>query len=270
MDAPESLADKLKAKSIYLISTTSIHGIVKLYSSKHTLEKLVWLAAILASFCYCLSYIATNVSEYLEYRVASSIQIKSEHNSEFPTVMFCNSNRSKIVCEFEKKDCFNIRRYGENCTIFNYGYNVSRNNTEFFDFVGIENTNRTGYKWGLNLTLYPVSDKAIEIYIYNFSTNRDVNKVIKLSGRSETSLVLSRTLYNKLSYPYSNCKAGYSFKLGYNDRYNRTVYPYYQTNCFITCEYQRHWNFVISQKNIFKFFNIITQITIKCITSVSI
>lgn len=49
---------------------------------------------------------------------------------------------------------------------------------------------------------------------------------------------ISRTFQSKLSHPYSNCRGDYTFELTSQDIFNKTSYPYSQSECFKLCKHQ--------------------------------
>ena len=222
-----NLKKNLKAKA----SRCSFHGVTQLVESEHLFMKVIWFFAMLGCYFFCFFVVASNVAEFYEYPVITNINQVFSKEPEFPMVMFCNEN--SYGCWFAGKACDNIIQIGP-CFYFNRGKNVSHHE------LPVSKSVTPGINNGLYLTLYPPSTfrSNIEIYINNQSvSNKD--KVIRVSEQMETNLVISKVFVHKLGHPYSNCKTGFTFKLGSEDHYNRTLYPYFQLVCFDLCLYEK-------------------------------
>ena len=213
---------------------SSFHGIPQLVESNpFILVNLIWLAAMVVSYIYCFVVVASNVAEFYEYPVITNINQVFSKEPEFPMVMICNVDFKFTECSFNRQDCPAYIKLG-NCLIFNKGINTSNHELPVLRSV------TPGISYGLNLELYSTSTfrSNIEIYINNQSvTNKD--KVIRVSEQMETNLVISKVFVHKLGHPYSSCKKGYTFELGPEDHYNRTLYPYFQLECFDLCFYEK-------------------------------
>jgi len=196
----------------------------------------IWLAAMVVSYIYCFVVVASNVSEFYEYPVITNINQVFSHEPEFPMVMFCNVG--SYQCFFDGKECKgkNII-HTSSCKIFNQGLNSSDH------LLPVLRSVTPGIKNGLSLVLYPrnTTGLSIEIYINNQSVlNKDL-RVIRVSEKMETNLVINRAFVHKLGHPYSNCKTGYTFELSSEDHNNRTLYPYFQSECISLCEYEKYF-----------------------------
>ena len=228
---------------------SSFHGIPQLVESNHfILVNLIWLAAMVVSYIYCFVVVASNVSEFYEYPVITNINQVFSHEPEFPMVSICNVDFKFTKCSFNRQNCPAFITLG-NCLIFNKGINASNHGLPVLRSV------TPGINYGLNLTLYPQSTfrSNIEIYINNQSvSNKD--KVIRVSEQMETNLVINRVFVHKLGHPYSNCKTGYTFELSSEDRYNRTLYPYFQLVCFDLCIYEKVFKAINKTEEYFQNF----------------
>ena len=222
-----NLKKNLKAKA----SRCSFHGVTQLVESEHLFMKVIWFLAMIGCYFFCFFVVASNVAEFYEYPVITNINQVFSKEPEFPMVMFCNkeSKFTLVLCSFNRQRCPAYILLAD-CFIFNKGMNTSNHELPVLRSV------TPGISYGLNLELYSTSTfrSNIEIYINNQSvTNKD--KVIRVSEQMETNLVISKVFVHKLGHPYSTCKTGYTFKLGSEDRYNRTLYPYFQSVCFDLC-----------------------------------
>ncbi len=237
-----NLKKNLKAKA----SRCSFHGVTQLVESEHLFMKVIWFFAMLGCYVFCFFVVASNVAEFYEYPVITNINQVFSKEPEFPMVMFCNVN--SYGCWFAGKACDNLI-WMDSCDLFNSDKNESDHELPVLRSVtpGISN--------GLNLKLYPPSifSKSIEICINNQSVlNKD--KVIRVSEKMETNLVISKVFVHKLSHPFSNCKTGYTFKLGSEDHYNRTLYPYFQSVCFDLCFYEKVFKAINKTEEYFQNF----------------
>ena len=117
----------------------------------------------------------------------------------------------------------------------------------------IMKSNIPGFFYGVKIgLLFGFSD--IELTILNQSATYDAKRAIIISPGIETSLVIRKTYHSKLGHPYSNCKTGYTFDLGPDDHYNRSEYPYYQSECFFLCKYQKFYEAINKTEEYFRNF----------------
>lgn len=233
-------------------SNSSFHGISRLAGSEHILRKLMWLCCMAVSYTYCMIIIARNVDDYYTYPVITNINRVYEKQPEFPMVTFCNMNFETIRCGFNYDHPCPEPIRGGNCQFFNRGKNASHHE------LPILKSEKPGVIFGLYLELDPLyTDPAhpgIELYINNQSVTLDRDKAIRISGGMETSLVISRVFESKLSDPYSTCKIDYTFNLGSGDHFNKTSYPYFQSECFFLCPYQKFFEVINKSEEYLKNF----------------
>lgn len=237
--ADEELSKKMKRKTLQLLSGTSFHGVPKVVTSEIWLQKIIWVGLIMASFVYCSMMISRNLIDYFDYPVVTNIQSIYEKEPEFPAVTFCNSNGNYYIddiyfCVFNQDYCTSesVIAKNFNCYSFNLGLNASNHPVDILKSI------TAGPDNGLTLTLKPTEYK-LYIYIHNQSLDYDVNRVITVASGMDLSLVIGRTFHNKLDSPFSNCKKGYLFDLGPLDAFNKTFYPYFQSDCFYLCKIQK-------------------------------
>ena len=230
-----SLTQKLKKKCVQLLSSSTFHGVPKIISSETCLQKLFWTAIILAMYGYFSASVINNVLEYLKYPVVTNINTVYEKEATFPAVEVCKS--SDVLnqeCKFNTKQCRGIKIRNSGCNVFNRGINDS------YYPIEILKSAIPGKNNGLTLHLYPKRrESQIELYLYNQSTDYDINKAIFISIGMEVNLVLNRVFSSKLSSPYSNCKKEYVFEQKPLDILNQTSYPYFQSECFLLCKYEQ-------------------------------
>lgn len=235
---------KIKQTFVARASGSTFHGLTNLVNSEYIFLKLVWFLAMLASFSYFLIVIMQTVSEYYEYPVITNINRVYEKEPQFPMVEFCNSEA--YYCHFNTKACQDMSQIS-NCLMFNSGKNGSGHQ------VSIKKSEKPGKKGGLYLVM--TSDpNNIHLFIHNQSVGFNEDKAIEISVGMETSLVIRKVYESKLSYPYSDCKKGYTFELGSEDILNKTSYAYFQSECFYLCPMQKMFEAINKTEEYFRNF----------------
>lgn len=84
--------EHLKRYTHDAITSTTIHGIDKIFTPRHSVLKIIWIVFFLASTGGCAYFIANSIIEYLRFEVVTKIQVFYEKPQLFPTVAVCNSN----------------------------------------------------------------------------------------------------------------------------------------------------------------------------------
>jgi len=168
----------------------------------------------------------------------TSINTVYENEAQFPSVAFCSFQRNRFSensCFYDDQPCQkeSLKSRKSNCEIFN------TNKDEYFNPIDVLNSQIPGINHGLRLVLFPKQGTQISIFIHNQSTVLDLNKKISVSKGMEFNLVVKRVFSSKLSSPFSNCQMGYSFKPDKNDIKNQTYFPYFQSQCFVLCRFQK-------------------------------
>ncbi len=239
----------LKKAVVKKASRSSFMGIPQLVGSEPILLKLLWLIAIAISCSYCFFIIASNIAEYHSFPVITNINRVYNKEPEFPMVTICKINLGlPLGCTFKGKICRSIN-FKNGCLKFN----SDENGTDFE--VPVLKSDTPGVISGLKLRLEKdATQMYIELFINNQSLDTQFDKAIRVSHSMETNLVISRVFYQKLGYPYSNCKSGYSFELGAEDRFNRSLYPYYQTQCFYLCKFEKFFQAINKSEEFFQIF----------------
>ena len=239
----------LKKSVVKKASRSSFMGIPQLVGSEPILLKLLWLIAIAISCSYCFFIIASNIAEYHSFPVITNINRVYNKEPEFPMVTICKINLGlPLGCTFKGKICRRIN-FKNGCLKFN----SDENGTDFE--VPVLKSDTPGVISGLKLRLEKdATQMYIELFINNQSLDTQFDKAIRVSHSMETNLVISRVFYQKLGYPYSNCKSGYSFELGAEDRFNRSLYPYYQTQCFYLCKFEKFFQAINKSEEFFQIF----------------
>ena len=235
---------KIKKAFVTRASNSTFHGLHSLVNSEYVLLNIVWFVTISASYSYCASVIIRSFDEYYNYPVITNINRVFDREPEFPMITFCNAK--EYSCEFNNKTCQNLNM-NRGCVEFNSGKNGTDH--EF----PILKSKKPGRKYGLTLNMTSDTNKVL-IFIHNQSVELNPDKGIQISVGMETFLVISRIFETKLSSPYSYCKADYSFKLGADDNFNRTLYPYFQLECFNLCDFQKFFEAINKSEEYFKNF----------------
>jgi hypothetical protein len=84
----KSLGNILKISCI----ESTIHGFPKIVYKKNAYLKLMWILASIISPAICFTLISKTISEYLQYKVVTNVQIVYKDHINFPDVTLCNVN----------------------------------------------------------------------------------------------------------------------------------------------------------------------------------
>ena len=95
----------IKSYILEAISSSTIHGIEKIFKPRRTFLKVLWVTFFMASTAACGFFIANSIISYLGYEVVTKVQIIYEVPQLFPTVAICSSNvlNNNETIEFGKK-----------------------------------------------------------------------------------------------------------------------------------------------------------------------
>jgi hypothetical protein len=104
-DEKKNESDEIKSYIIEAITSSTIHGIDKIYKPRRTFLKVLWIIFFMASTAACAYFIANSIITYFQFEVVTKVQVIYEVPQLFPTVAICNSNilSNDEMIEFGKK-----------------------------------------------------------------------------------------------------------------------------------------------------------------------
>jgi len=223
-----SKLENIIEKITEICSVSTIHGIPNFLKSQRFLIKSIWLISTLISTGVCLWFTCDSILNYYEYPITTSINIKYQSPTPFPTISMCskywadpniynsktNIKETIISCNLFwtidcKKDAENyfVWYYDDllfNCIRFNSGRNASGHS------VPILNSTAGGYDDGLKIEIN--ASAGLAIWVHEPSTppknkwwiNRNGNMNIALQGL-ETHFVFEKVIDKKQTNPYNKC-----------------------------------------------------------------
>jgi len=159
--------------------------------------------------------VTQNISEYLNYKTVTSIQIINEIEPEFPTFSFCSSNQTALVNTyylwFKNDDLsddlqnhielYNDSSFGK-CYRFNSGLNMS-NHT-----IPIKRSRRGGPSDGLHIYLNTsIESERLYIFIHNhtFKPSTINNRGYYITPKTDFSIAVKKIFDQKLETPFNDC-----------------------------------------------------------------
>ena len=97
-------------------SETTAHGFGRLASASSAIERLIWLACLLAALTYTFLQGFGLVSEYFSYPVDVKVEMKHAEGLAFPAIVICNMNamRKQALKEFAKVGQISVSVYFNN------------------------------------------------------------------------------------------------------------------------------------------------------------
>ena len=101
----ESTEIGIKLYILEAITSSTIHGIDKIFKPRRTFLKIFWLIFFIVSTAACAYFIANSIMTYLRFEVVTKVQVIYEVPQLFPTVAICSSNiiNNNKMIEFGKK-----------------------------------------------------------------------------------------------------------------------------------------------------------------------
>jgi len=153
---------RIKKNVQAILSTSSAHGLNRLFTTKRILFKVMWLNFFICS-ASCGIYMVTNsITDYFKYEVVTQMKIIQEAPTQFPTVTFYNLKNHYdnltlrdilLSCTFNSKSCDDtdfetkLDRAGNVFYQFNNGRNKAHQK------VDIKNVMQSGKSYGLQVEL---------------------------------------------------------------------------------------------------------------------
>ena len=134
------MKQEIKNNLSEILGESTAYGLPKIFKSKRIFLKIFWLAFFLMGSIASIYYIVQSINSYLLYEVIPKIEIINENPMQFPTITFCNNDKSfnkDLIdfCSFNKKqnnciDNFQMfystwYEHSGNCLQFNSGRNSS-------------------------------------------------------------------------------------------------------------------------------------------------
>jgi hypothetical protein len=217
-----------------ILASTSLQFLLSPIRTKRKFIKILNTCFLITSLIVSVLMVTQNITEYLNYKTVTSIQIINEIEPEFPTFSFCSSNHIDLenvnYLWFNNNelldDLYNhIELYNDNsfgkCYRFNSGLNMS-NHT-----IPIKRSRRGGLSDGLHLNLNTsIESDRLYIFIHNhtFKPSAITNRGYWISSNTDFSIVLKKIFDQKLEQPFNDCYKNISeFNL------NKTLIEFFQT-----------------------------------------
>ncbi|XP_033108977.1 acid-sensing ion channel 5-like [Anneissia japonica] len=160
-------------------TSTSLHGLQYISTSKRFIFKLLWALIFLTGFGLCLWQISLRIQEYLLFNVNTEVNLTFVDELEFPALTICNFNRyrnsyltgndpvmMKYLQDAMDYDYFSESSYSSSYTSsFKYDSNFTDGNFSTSEF-----TNRTGFQLN-NETILSCkwSRVAVRTYLFLYS-----------------------------------------------------------------------------------------------------
>ena len=92
-DIAKTLREERKAVVDEFVSSTTLHGLNRILSSRNRIKRMIWLLLVLLGVGY-LSYASCKtIYEYHLYPYNTKVQMVFEKRTVFPAVTICNTNR---------------------------------------------------------------------------------------------------------------------------------------------------------------------------------
>ncbi len=145
-----------------ILSTSSAHGLNRIFTTKRILFKIMWLNFFICSASFGIYMVKNSISDYYQYEAVTQIRITQEAPTQFPTVTFYNLRNQQentslkdvlLSCTFNSKSCNDSdfeTKLDKNGNIF-FQFNSGRNKPN--EKIGIKNVIQSGKSYGLQIEL---------------------------------------------------------------------------------------------------------------------
>ena len=185
-----------------ILSSTSLQFLLSPIRTKRKFIKILNTCFLIASLIVSVIMITQNITEYLNYKTVTSIQIINEIEPEFPTVSFCPSNQTAFLdinylwLNNEKMsddwhyhlEVFTDTSLGK-CYRFNSGLNI------FNKTIPIKRSKRGGISDGLHTYLNTSKDfGSVYIFIHNntFKPSTITNRGYWITSNTDFSISIKK------------------------------------------------------------------------------
>jgi hypothetical protein len=198
-----------------ILSSTSLQFLLSPIRTKRKFIKILNTCFLIASLIVSVLMITQNITEYLNYKTVTSIQIINEIEPEFPTVSFCPYNQTALLnidylwLNNEKMsddwhyqlEVYNDTSFGK-CYRFNSGLNM------YNKTIPIKRSKRGGISDGLHTYLNTSKDSVrLYIFIHNntFKPSTIINRGYWISSNTDFSIAIKKIFDQKLEQPFNDC-----------------------------------------------------------------
>jgi hypothetical protein len=204
-----------------LLLDSSIANLLNPIRAKRLPVKILWIIFLFGFLFGSIYYVVLNIKDYLKYDTTTSIYEINEHEAEFLTISFCNSNSIRNYLTDFKLDSayFNNEQiywewidHFENYTdlIYDECYRFNSGKDMQGKSIPIKKSKFSGIEDGL-IFRFQVSNKikSIRIHFHNHSRipiGTLLNKGILISSGFDSYISVKRIFDQKLAYPYNDCQ----------------------------------------------------------------
>ena len=250
------------------LTSLTIQGLVNLYRSKTNLSKLVWLIITIGSICLSVYYSTQTILDYLKFEVTTNVRLINDGQLEFPMITICNkdqfysthlnrinfdenayeiyfnitmSQRSNFTSPIEKI-LLSCRFSNKKCSHndFEYIFNKYHGNCYLFNSNITQTSTKLTYKYGLILDFdlsasidYEPKGFYVGIARKNRNPYRLLSNQLDLSTGIESRIRIDQSHFQRLPYPFSNCRNKFESK--FYDKLIQSNYLYTQSLCEDYC-----------------------------------
>ena len=111
---PITKTSRIKNNVQAILSTSSAHGLNRLFTTKRILFRIMWLNFFICSASFGIYMVSNSVYDYFKYEVVTQMRIIQEAPTQFPTITFYNLKNNQdnltlndvlLSCTFNSKSC---------------------------------------------------------------------------------------------------------------------------------------------------------------------
>lgn len=253
---PDKAEDNFKVWLSSKVLKSTFVGLRNVLISQYSYMKLIWLISYFGFTVYMCYLISDSVRAYFNRDVIIKLRYDPDYQIDFPALAICEldqinrQNNTKpiddilVSCRFNSAPC-NLTYFG---TIVSLTYGKCYTFNTHVPTRPLLRTHEAGMGFGLTLELYPGTPSQLSttrttglaVGVFNASSRPSFSEeIFRVEPGQETSLMVSRRLSYKLSYPYSQCVVNTSDQFAYDSNEYRNTFnntnKYRQKSCISLC-----------------------------------
>jgi len=260
----ESKKDRIKAKSLDLVLSSTSHGLPNIFRTQKKPIKIMWLILFSLFSSIGMYMVYKTISNYLKYEVVTKIDVIHEIPAEFPAITIINLRNPKskvslskimIGCQFNSEPCsekdfeMNVDKLGY--VSYRFKKKLSYMVGAYYGLSVLINLKDSSKNTGIL--------KGLRLIVHNHTSHSGYHGGYSQEGYNiaagfQTDLVISRIFTQKLGEPFNRCLKNLdSLEMFDSEIYrfilNSTKFKYSQNDCLSFCIGNK-FNAILNKSNL--------------------
>jgi len=209
------------------VTTTTIHGLSRIYRSNGYPKKIAWTLIILAFISFFFVTLTQSMSDFLAYNVVSQSEALLQNETIFPALTFCSTNMTYNLTSLITKCVFNQAPCNLAADFDQFKESTDKNCLRFNSYKpgnwSLRKTTGIGFSYGMTIQfMMPNLYDGFRVYATgNWINTFDDEFDFYFVSPASIDLYFQRLIYKNLPMPYNQCEVKEN--------------TYRQKNCLIQC-----------------------------------